>query len=289
MVTSTGEVLPPPEELAHGDFEMIVRRLADELSFGTDNSLFVGSGLEYASSRPYQPGDSVRMLNWRLTARTGRPFVKEYEALKRTCIYILVDTSASMSVSSTALSKHQIAVWIAAAVGFVGQRRLSPVALIGAGERTTRLVPSLLRNDLRRALDPLRLGTYTESTMLAERMEQLNARVPRSSVFIVLSDLHDPGALDAIRHASQKHECIVVHTLDPAEAGDLRAGFFRGRESETGRGFVAHSRAKWREGGVKTDLLRCGADYIEVRTDRPFVAPLRHFLGSRGGLARGTR
>jgi uncharacterized protein (DUF58 family) len=245
VTASTDQLLPPPEELAHGDFEMIVRRLADELSFGTDNSLFVGSGLEYASSRPYQPGDSVRMLNWRLTARTGRPFVKEYEALKRTCIYILVDTSASMSVRSTDLSKHQIAVWIAAAVGFVGQRRLSPVALVGAGERVTRLVPSLLRNDLRRALDPLRLGTFAEFTRLAERLEELNARVPRSSVFVVLSDLHDPGALDAIRHASQKHECIVIHTVDPAETGALRAGFFRGRESETGRPFLAHSRTSW--------------------------------------------
>jgi hypothetical protein len=150
-----------------------------------------------------------------------------------------------------------------------------------------------LRNDLRRALDPLRLGTYAESTKLAERMEQLNARVPRSSVFIVLSDLHDPSALGAIRHASQKHECIVIHTVDPAEVGSLRAGFFRGRESETGRAFLAHSRSRWDAGaddsGLKNDLIRCGADYLEVRTDRPFVAPLRHFLGSRGFQMRGTR
>ena len=53
--------LRKPDELARGDFEMVVRRLADDLAFGADNSLFVGGGLEYAGSRPYQPGDPVRM------------------------------------------------------------------------------------------------------------------------------------------------------------------------------------------------------------------------------------
>ena len=87
--------LPSPHTLARGDFDIVIRRLADDLAFGSDNSRLLGSGLEYASSRPYQPGDSVRLLNWRLTARTGRAYVREYEALKRTSVYIVVDTSAS--------------------------------------------------------------------------------------------------------------------------------------------------------------------------------------------------
>src|SRR5262249_20419540 len=145
-------ILRKPDDLARSDFEMVVRRLADDLALGADNSLFVGGGLEYAGSRPYQPGDSVRMLNWRLTARTGRPFVKEYEALKRTCLFIVLDTSASMAVSSATLSKHDLGVWIAAAVGLIAQRRMSPVAIMGAGLRETRLEPSLTRSDLWHAL-----------------------------------------------------------------------------------------------------------------------------------------
>ena len=89
---STDLDLPAPESLARGDFDLVLRRLADDLAFGSDASRLVGSGLEYASSRPYVPGDSVRLLNWRLTARTGKPFVREYEALKRTAVYIVVDT-----------------------------------------------------------------------------------------------------------------------------------------------------------------------------------------------------
>ncbi|MDG1358807.1 MAG: DUF58 domain-containing protein, partial [Phycisphaerales bacterium] len=67
-----GPTLGPPEELAHGDFEMVVRRLADDLAFGTDTSLFTGSGLEYAQSRPYEPGDPVKQIDWRMSARTSR-------------------------------------------------------------------------------------------------------------------------------------------------------------------------------------------------------------------------
>lgn len=277
-----------PDDLARGDFEMVVRRLAEDLAFAADNSLFVGAGLEYAGSRPYHPGDSVRSLNWRLTARTGQAFVKEYEALKRTCVYVIVDTSASMAVASGPLSKHEMAVWIAAAVGLISQRRLSPVAIVGGGSRETRIVPSLNRSDLWRALEPLRVGDATEPTMLSERLRGLVTRADRMSVIVVISDLHDPEAVPTIRHAAQRHDCMVLHTLDPSETGSLRAGFFRGQEAETGRQFLARSRTRWTDPApVRSELIRAGADYLRLSTQEPFVPALRHFLTSRGGLIRG--
>ncbi|HZW06033.1 MAG TPA: DUF58 domain-containing protein [Phycisphaerales bacterium] len=277
-----------PDELARGDFELVVRRLAEELAFGADNSLFIGGGLEYAGSRPYEPGDSVRSLNWRLTARTGRPFVKLYEALKRTCIYVVVDTSGSMAVSSTVLSKHDLAVWIASALGVIGQRRMSPVAIVGGGDRETRVEPSLARNDLWRVIEPLRVGRYGEPTRLGERLRALLARVERASVIVVISDMHDPSALPAVRLAAQSHDCIAVHLQDPSEEGRLGGGFIRAREAETGVATLIHSRARWSSADtLRSDLVRAGVDYLRLRTDLPFVPPLRHFLSSRGGLTRG--
>ena len=286
--TSTDLDLPAPESLARGDFDIVIRRLADDLAFGSDTSRLVGSGLEYASSRPYIPGDSVRLLNWRLTARTGRAFVREYEALKRTSAYILVDTSASMAVTSTVRSKHDLAVWIASALGLVAQRRMSPVAVVGAGERSVPLVASLSRNDLWNTLEPLRARDFAEGTRLGERLKEAATRATRASLFVVLSDLHDPDAVPAIRHAAQKHDVAVVHLLDPTETRPLRAGFFRGREAETGRAFLGTGRTQFGDpDGTRAELLRSGADYLRLATDQPFLAPLRHFLGSRGLLTRG--
>jgi uncharacterized protein (DUF58 family) len=281
-------ILRPPDELARGDFEMVVRRLADDLAFGMDLSRFIGSGLEYAQSRPYSPGDPIKMMDWKITARLGKPFVKEYDTPKRTNVFIIVDTSASMGISSAMITKHDLAVWIASAIGLIAQRRMSPVGVIGGGERETRLNPSLNRGDLWQALDPLRASNLSEGTRLSDRLADLDLRAKRSSVFIVISDLHDPDAIPAIRHASQKHDCVAIHLMDPAERGRLRAGFFRGQEAESGRSFVAHSNSAWgREGEVAADFARCGTSYLRLQTDQPFIAPLRHFLSFRPMMGGG--
>ncbi|MCH2144290.1 MAG: DUF58 domain-containing protein [Phycisphaerales bacterium] len=287
-------MLGPPEELARGDFEMVVRRLADDLAFGTDTSLFTGSGLEYAQSRPYEPGDPIKQIDWRMTARTSRTYVKEYEALKRTAVHLLLDTSASMAVSSTRLSKHQVAVWMASAIGVLAQRRLSPCSVIGAGERTTRFEPSLLRSDLWQAIEPLRHAAPREGTNLSDRLKELVVRARRSSLIVILSDLHDPGSIPAIRRAVQKHDVIVLQLRDPAERGRLRAGFFRGREAESGRDFIGHGRVVWRsrqpdraEEDTGRLLARAGASWLRIDTDRSIVPPLRHFLAQRSGAGGG--
>jgi uncharacterized protein (DUF58 family) len=280
--------LPPPEQLARADFEIVVRRLADDLAFGSDASRLLGGGLEYASSRPYVPGDSVRLLNWRLTARTGRPFVREYEALKRTSVHLVVDTSASMAVRSTARSKLDLAVWIASAVGLVAQRRMSPVAVVGAGERSVPLEPTLSRTGLRQAIEPLRAHDPLEATNLGERLRQAAGRATRASVFVVLSDLHDPDAVAAIREACQRHDVLVVHLVDPLEEAPLVAGFVRAREAETGRVLLAGPRTRIAaRDELRRTLLRAGADCLRLSTDAPFIPALRHFLAFRGAAARG--
>lgn len=280
--------LRPPDELSRGNFEMIVRRLADDLAFGTDVSRFVGGGLEYAQSRPYVPGDPVRSIDWRITARLGRPFVKEYETLKRTTVYLVLDTSASMAVGSTTLTKHDLGVWLTAAIALLAQRRMSPVAIVGAGERETRMEPGLRRSELWRTLDELREARLDESTRLGSALRSLMPRVQRTSVVMVISDLHDPDALDALREVAHRHDCIALHLFDPAERGVRGAGFFRGQEAESGRTFAAHGRVAWpRAGALASELARGGVSYLRLQTDLPFLAPLRQFLAFRPSITGG--
>lgn len=267
---------------------MVVRRLADDLAFGSDASRLVGSGLEYAGSRPYVPGDPVRSIDWRVTARAGRAFVREHEALKRTAVYLVVDTSASMSVRSGELGKHGLAVWVAAALGLVAQRRMSPVAVVGGGERTVPTVPSLARSDLWNALEPLRAAGAGEPTNVGDRLRTVAMRAARASVIVAITDMQCPQAIPAIAQAAQRHDCAVIHLVDPAERGPLRAGFFRGREAETGRAFVAAPSTELaRPDEVRAEVIRTGADCLQLSTDRPFIPELRSFLATRGMLARG--
>ena len=279
-------------ELAHDpvdsrQFELTVKHLANSLAFGPDDSIYHGTGLEYAQSRIYLPGDSVKLIDWRVSARTGKYYIKEYQEPRQIPVYVLLDTSASMCVSSLRLSKYAWAVRIAAAVALAVQSRLTPVGLIACGERRMRISPSLGRNEVMQWAHRLRKHGFLEGTLLGRRIRELLPTLKRRSALLVLSDLHDPDAVGALRLAAQEHECIVLHLRDPAETGVRGAGLFRAREAESGRAFFASGLRRWLlDRDVKTQLTRHGIDYLLLETDRPILAPLRAFLKARG---RGSR
>src|SRR5262249_28285085 len=157
-----------------------------------DASTRVGHGLEYAASRPYQPGDSPRRLDWRLTSLRRQPYTRVQEALRRVNVFLVVDTSASMSVGSLALSKLDAATWLAAALALIAQRRMSPVALLSGGTRGGTARPSLRRDDLWMSLDALRRPRPGEGTDIAAALARSEAGTDSTALMVVLSDFHDP-------------------------------------------------------------------------------------------------
>ncbi|MEK6233949.1 MAG: DUF58 domain-containing protein, partial [Planctomycetales bacterium] len=180
-------------------FMIAVKRLADSLSYGTDRSTFLGSGIEYAQSRPYQYGDPTRSIDWRVTARTGKVFVKEYEAPKCLPCYLLLDTSASMTVSSQPRGKYAQAVHIAGGLAMACLDRVSPVGLVGVGSEPIRINPSLSKQQVMQWLHRLRRFRFDETTSLSRRIRELSPSLPSRALIITISDLHDPGAIASLR------------------------------------------------------------------------------------------
>jgi hypothetical protein len=103
---------------------------------------------------------------------------------------------------------------------------------------------------------------------------------------VVLSDLHDPDAIPAVKLMAHEHDCVVLHLEDPAERGRTGGGIFRAVEAETGRAFVAHGRSRWFADEDTHALARAGVDYLKLPIDRPILPRLRHFMKSRGGTRR---
>lgn len=271
-------------------FVLAVKRLADNLSYGTDSSPFLGSGIEYVQSRQYQPGDPVRAIDWRVTARKGKHYVKEFEAPKRLPCYLAIDTSASMTLSSQRRSKYALAVHLAGGLALACLNRASPVGVIGAGGRQLRIEPSLSRDRVLQWLSLLRRFRYDEPTSLGRRLLELAPTLSSRALVIVLSDLHDPRAMPAFKRLAQEHDCVVLQLRDPAETSLRGAGLVRAREAETGRPFLTHGRRRWLPPeSFARPLARAGVDHLAIDTDRPFVHSLRRFLASRHVLGRGAR
>ncbi len=271
-------------------FILAVKRLADSLGYGTDTSPYRGSGIEYAQSRPYEPGDPVKSIDWRVTARSLKYFIKEYEAPKRMPVYLLVDTSASMTLSSRKLSKYGLAVHIAGGLAFACLDRISPVGVLSVGSREFHVTPSLSRQQILKWLHELRRYRLDETTRLGRSIVELRPALSTRSLIIVLSDFHDPDSIPALKSLAQQHDCVALQLLDPAEEGLPGAGFLRAREVETGTPFVTRGKNRWVETqGLRQELRRAGVDHLLLRTDARIAYELRSFFKSRSLLGKGAR
>ena len=282
--------LPSIDTLNTRQFIIALRRLADSLSYGSDMSPFLGSGTDYVQSRLYQAGDPIRSIDWRITARTRKFHVKEYETPKRMPCYLLIDTSASMVVSSTQRSKYAMAVHLAGGLAFACLDRISPVAVVGVGQRELRFSPSLSRDRVLQWLLKLRRYETTERTMLAARIKELAPLLRNRALVLVLSDLNEPEAIAPLKRLGQRHDVVALQLQDPAERGIAAAGFLNVREAETGRTFTTRGRRlgidhDW----IKQELKRGRVDHLLLATDQPVAHRLRHFFKSRGLLGRGAR
>jgi uncharacterized protein (DUF58 family) len=276
--------------LSSRQFIVAVKRLADSLSYGMDSSPFLGAGVEYVQSRPYQYGDPIKLIDWRVTARTRKVHIKEYEAPKRLPVYLLVDTSASMTISSIHSSKYETAVFLAGGLALACLDRISPVGLLGVGGQSLHVRPSLSKDQVLEWLHRLRSYRYDEPTTLGTRLLELTPSLAHRVLVIVLSDLHDRRAFPALKRLAQEHDCAVLHLRDPAEDRLRGVGFVRASEAETGRGFVVRGRARETVSlGIDDQFKKAGIDYLLIQTDQPFVSKVRQFFKLRNLLGRGAR
>ena len=165
---------------------------------------------------------------------------------------------------------------------------MSPVGVLGVGERGLHVRPSLSKDQILQWLHRLRTYRFDESTELAARITEFTPTLPHRVLAIVLSDLHDPPALPALKRLSQQHDCAVLQLRDPAEDRLRGVGFVRAREAETGRPFVSRGRPPGLDQpGIDEQLKRSGIDHLVIETNQPFVSRVRQLFKDRNLLGRG--
>lgn len=293
--------LMDPQSLAQlGGMELIARSVVEGFLMGLHRSPHRGFSAEFAELRPYQPGDDLRHIDWRMYGRSDRFYVKQFEEETSLRAQILVDVSASMAWSSddSALPpKVWYAKQLAASLALILVRQGDSVGLSAFHDRVVLRVGP--RGGRRQWYEILRRLTAVEAgggTSAGSALKELAVRVRRRGLIILLSDLLvDPEetrtALRYLRH--QGHEVLVFHLMDPGERELPAASDARFLDPETGQELqvsVADIRDEYRravEESVREweqSLRPHGIDYQLIGTDRPLSRALRAYLHKRERL-----
>ena len=286
----TEHILDCCDPIDSRQFIIAIKKLADDIGYGSDRSTFLGSGIEYIQSRAYQIGDPIKSIDWKVTGRTGKFHVKEYEAPKQIPIYLLIDTSASMTVSSINTSKYHSAVRIAGGIALAALERISPVGVVGAGGRELFVNPTLSKDRILQWLLKLRSYRVDEPTRIGSRLSELMPILKSRSMIVLISDLYDSSAMPALKLAAQKHDCVVLKITDPVETEIHGAGFVKIREAETGSTGIIKKKSKITDSKlIAEELKKSGIDFLQLFTNEPIAHKLRQFFKSRTLLSRATR
>jgi uncharacterized protein (DUF58 family) len=287
-------------------------RLVNDTMVGAYLSLFKGRGMDFEELREYMPGDEVRDIDWNVTYRLGRPFVKRFREERELTMILAVDVSGSSTFGSAKLSKRQFAAEIAATLAMSAARSSDKVALLLFSDQVELYLPARKgrRHILRMFRELLSFEPKHSGTNIAAALTFLNHVIHRRSLVFLLTDfLHSFGAdathagsgrdiLQEIGLTNARHDLICMHLHDPRENELPSAGLLTVEDAETGELVELDSqRAAVRErfAQINSERLaeldrafqRAGVDTLRFSTAGSFAQQLQRFFEIRRGRRRG--
>lgn len=267
--------------------ELLIHAPSAERLPGDWESLFTGAGLEFHGLREMAPADPYRHVDWRATARTGQPWVREFHADGTVDLMLLMDASPSMAFEN----KARLQANIAAALLMSASRGYNPCGLIRYDNRVRTVVPPARGGEHRFRLAEALLEPPAESgggTDFAGALRRLIQRIPTGLVVILSDFLHDISLPFSFGSRDLPHDVRAIQLLAGAEIHlpEGGNGFLPVSDSETGRkGFLDSRRRREyarrmadHHRSVRRNLAKAGIPLLQVSTDTDFVAPLAGFL-----------
>jgi uncharacterized protein (DUF58 family) len=282
--------------------EIRTRRMVNDSMAGSYHSVFKGRGMDFDEVREYSPGDEVRTIDWNVTARAGKTFVKKYTEERELTILLLVDISASGNFGSAALSKRDLAAELASVLAFSAIRNSDKVGLLLYTDRVERyLPPKKGRSHVLRVVrdimyhDPA--GTGTDSV---KALDVVNHVLHRRAIVFLISDFESPGdpltaradLRRAMRQTNRRHDLIAVHVEDPHEKELPNVGVLALEDSETGEiveidTASAAVRKRFKDISLERsrklviDFRSEGIDTLQLQTNKPYMPSLQRFFKTR--------
>lgn len=292
--------------------EVRTNRLVNDMMVGAYLSHFKGRGMDFEELREYIPGDEVRDIDWNVTYRMGRPFIKRFREERELAMILALDVSGSAEFGSLHRSKREFAAEIAATLAISATRSSDKVALLLFTDQSELFLPPRKgRNHILRIIrEMLLFPPKRRRTSIPAALAFLNHVVHRRSIIFLLTDfLHSfngiagaeqrgRGTLQEIGLTNGRHDLVCIHLHDPRESTLPSAGLVTLEDAETGELLeVDSNRPVIRERFFRTNaerlaeldrsFRRAGIDTLSFSTAEPFAQTLQRFFETRRGRRRG--
>ena len=275
--------------------EIKTRGLSRNIFAGQYHSAFKGRGMAFSEVREYQFGDDIRAIDWNVTARYTRPFIKVFEEERELTVMLMVDVSGSRNFGTAHAMKREVVAEIAATLAFSAIQNNDKIGVLFFSDRVEKFIPPQKGKKhilfiIRELIDFQPESTQTDISVALKYLT--NAIKKRCTTFLI-SDFIDKGNYkDALTIANRKHDLVAIQVYDQCEAELPSVGLLKIKDAETGTEKwvdtsstrVHEAYAKWwldRQKVMNDAFKKCRVDSVSVRTQDDYVKSLIALFGKR--------
>ena len=268
--------------------EIKTRKLSRNIFAGEYHSQFKGRGMAFSEVREYQPGDDVRSIDWNVTARLNKPYIKVFEEERELTVMLLVDVSGSRNFGTLTQMKRDMMAEVAATLAFSTIANNDKVGVIFFSDRIEKYIPAQKGKShvLRIIRELLSFEPSSTGTDIAQALQYFTNAQKRHCTAFLISDFIGAGAIyQPLMIASNRHEVNAIQIYDRREAELPDVGLVKFHDAESGENLWvdtamasirnAYAQA-WRDAQNEIDQLftRTGVHHVSVRTDEDYVKTL---------------
>ncbi len=270
------------------------RKPVAELLAGEFRSVFRGTGIEFDELREYTPGDDVRSIDWNVTARMGRPFVKHFVEERELTVMLVVDLSGSMDFGTSAELKRERAAELSALLAFSAAQNRDKIGLITFTDRVEQFIPPKkgTRHVLRLIRELLYFKPIGQGTDIAAALKYLNLVLHRKAIVFLISDMYGEGFLHDLKLSAKRHDLVAIRMRDERETDLPPLGLMVFTDPETGDVAIMDTsnkasvqqlqrEMKQDEEWFAREVAACGADLLSIRSRDDYVTKLHAFFKRR--------
>lgn len=275
--------------------EIKTRGLSNNIFAGEYHSAFKGRGMAFSEVREYQYGDDIRDIEWNVTARFNKPYVKVFEEERELTVMLLIDVSGSLHFGTQRQMKKDMVTEIAATLAFSAIQNNDKIGVIFFSDRIEKFIPP--KKGRKHILYIIRelLDFHAESrrTDIGQAVQYLTQALKRHCTAFVLSDFMDTNDFrQPLTIANRKHDVVAIQVYDRRIQELPDVGLMKVRDAETGlerfidtgSRSIRRAQSEWwqkRSSYLRDTFTRSNVDNISIRTDQDYVTALMSLFAKR--------